>query len=188
MTRRARAMLSQMDRTTRSWFLPTIGREKATFIARLIDKHRPKRAVEIGSLIGYSAIVIAGHLPPGGRLTCIELNPFMAMITEENLAAAGLASRARVITGDARRVLPFLGSRFDFALIDAAKEEYLEYLRALEPRLARDALVVADNTKVFRSRLKDYLAHVRRSGRYESREQGFGKDAMEVSRFMGGHA
>jgi len=188
MTKRARSMLRQMDRTTRSWFLPTIGREKATFIARLIDKHRPKRAVEIGSLIGYSAIVIAGHLPPGGRLTCIELNPFMAMITEENLAAAGLASRARVITGDARRVLPFLGSRFDFALIDAAKEEYLEYLRALEPRLARDALVVADNTKVFRSRLKDYLAHVRRSGRYESREQGFGKDAMEVSRFMGGHA
>ena len=185
MTKRARAMLRQMDRTTRTWFLPTIGREKATFIARLIDKHRPKRAVEIGSLIGYSAIVIAGHLPPGGRLTCIELNPYMVMIAEENLAAAGLASRARVITGDARRVLPFLGSRFDFALIDATKEEYFEYLRALEPRLSKGALVVADNTRLYRSRLKDYLAHVRRSGRYESHEQGFGKDAMELSRFLG---
>ena len=185
MTKRARAMLSQMDRTTQSWFLPTIGREKATFMGRLIEKHRPKRAVEIGSLIGYSAIVIAGHLPPGGRLTCIELNPYMASIAEENVAAAGLQSRVRVIEGDARRVVPFLGSRFDFALIDAAKEEYLEYLRALEPRLTRGALVVADNTKIFRSRLKDYLAHVRRSGRYESGEQNFGKDAMEVSRFLG---
>ena len=185
MTKRARAMLRQMDRTTRSWFFPIIGREKGRFIARLIEKHRPKRAVEIGSLIGYSAIVIAGHLPPRGRLTCIELNPYMAMMTEENLAAADLASRVRIITGDARRVIPFLGSRFDFALIDATKEEYLEYLRALEPRLAKGAWVVADNTKIFRSRLKDYLAYVRRGGRYESGEQNFGDDAMEVSRFLG---
>ncbi len=185
MTKRARSMLRQMDGATRSWFLPIIGRDKGRFIARLIDKHRPKRAVEIGSLIGYSAIVIAGHLPPRGRLTCIELNPYMSMMTEENLAAADLASRARIITGDARRVLPFLGSRFDFALIDATKEEYFEYLRALEPRLAKGAWVIADNTRIYRSQLKDYLAHVRRSGRYESREQGFGEDAMEVSRFLG---
>ncbi len=185
MTKRARAMLRQMDRATQSWFLPVIGREKGRFVARLVDRHRPRRAVEIGSLIGYSAIVIAGNLPPGGRLTCIELNPFMAMVTERNVDAAGLESRVRVIAGDARRVIPFLGSRFDFALIDAAKEEYLEYLRALEPRLVKGAWVVADNTKIFKSQLKDYLAYVRRSGRYESREQDFGRDAMEVSRFLG---
>ncbi len=185
MTKRARAMLRQMDRATESWFLPVIGRDKGRFIARLIDKHRPKRAVEIGSLIGYSAIVIAGSLPPGGRLTSIEMNPFMVRITEENVTAAGLDSRVRVIAGDARRVLPFLGSRFDFALIDAAKEEYLEYLRALEPRLSKGAWVVADNTKKFKSQLKDYLAYVRRSGRYESWEEDFRVDAMEVSRFLG---
>jgi len=185
MTKRARAMLSQMDRTVQTWFLPVIGRDKARFVARLIDKHRPRRAVEIGSLIGYSAIVIAGNLPPGGRLISIELNPYMGRITGRNVAAAGLKSRVRVIVGDARRVLPFLGSRFDFALIDAAKEEYLEYLRALEPRLAKGAWVVADNTKIFKSQLKDYLAYVRRSGRYESREQDFGQDAMEVSHFVG---
>ncbi len=184
MTKRARAMLRQMDRTTRSWFLPTLGPEKARFIARLIDRYRPKRALEVGSLIGYSAIIIAGHLPPGGRLTSIEANPYMGRIAAENLAVAGLASRARVITGDARRVIPFLVNRFDFALLDAVKEEYLEYLRALEPRLVKGAWVVADNTRIYRARLKDYLAYVRKSGRYESREQAFGRDAMEVSRFL----
>lgn len=185
MTKRARSMLQQMDRTTRAWIIPVIGREKGAFVARLIERHRPKRAVEIGSLIGYSAILIAGHLPPGGRLTCIELNPYIAGIAERNVAAAGLASRVKILVGDARRVLPFLATRFDFALIDATKEEYFEYLRALEPRLSKGALVVADNTRIYRSRLKDYLAHVRRSRRYESREQPFGKDAMEVSRFLG---
>lgn len=185
MTKRAHAMLRQMDRATRLWFLPVIGQDKGRFLARLIERQRPKRAVEIGSLVGYSAIVIAGSLPPRGRLTAIELNPFMAMVTERNVDAADLESRVRVIAGDARRVLPFLGSRFDFALIDAAKEEYLEYLRALEPRLVKGAWVVADNTKRFKSQLKDYLAYVRRSGRYESQEQDFGKDAMEVSHFLG---
>jgi predicted O-methyltransferase YrrM len=185
MTKRARAMLAQMDRTTRTWFFPILGREKGAFLARLIERERPKRAVEIGSLIGYSAILIAGHLPPGGRLLAIEASEYLARITEENVARAGLASRVRVLQGDALRVIPFLGHRFDLALIDANKEEYLEYLRALEPRLIKGAWVVADNTKIYRARLRDYLAHVRRGGRYESREHLFGGDAMEVSRFRG---
>jgi predicted O-methyltransferase YrrM len=185
MTKRARAMLQQMDRARRAWYLPIIGPDKGRFLAQLIERHRPTRALEIGSLIGYSAILIAGHLPPRGRLTCIEVSPYMARITARNVATAGLKSRVRVIAGDARRVLPFLQNRFDFALIDAAKEEYLEYLRALEPRLVKGAWVVADNTKIYRQQLKAYLRHVRESGRYESRERDFGQDAMEVSRFLG---
>jgi predicted O-methyltransferase YrrM len=185
MTARARAMLAQMDRTTRRWFLPIIGREKGRFIARLIARHRPRRALEIGSLIGYSTILIAGNLPPRGHLISIEVSPYLARITEQNVEAAGLKPRVRVIAGDARRVIPWLRQRFDFVLIDAAKAEYLDYLQALEPRLTRGALVVADNTKIYRHELRAYLSRVRTSGRYENQEQDFGADAMEVSRFLG---
>lgn len=185
MTARARAMLRQMDRTTTRWRLPIIGKEKGRFVARLIQRHRPRRALEIGSLIGYSTILIAGNLPPGGRLTSIDVSPYLARIAERNAEAAGFEQRVRVIAGDARRVIPFLRERFDFVLIDAAKEEYLDYLRAVESRLARGALVVADNTKIYRRELRGYLAHVSTSGRYESWEQDFGKDAMEVSCFLG---
>ena len=178
-------MLAQMDRTTTRWILPIIGKEKGRFVARLIERHRPKRALEIGSLIGYSTNLIAGSLPPGGRLTSVEVSPYLVRITERNVEAAGLKTRARVITGDARRVIPFLRERFDFVLIDAAKKEYLDYLRAVEPRLARGALVVADNTKIFRRELAGYLNRVRTSGRYESRERDFGEDAMEISRYLG---
>jgi len=178
-------MLRQMDRTTTRWRLPIIGKEKGRFVARLIQRHRPRRALEIGSLIGYSTILIAGNLPPGGRLISIDVSPYLARITERNAEAAGFERRVRVITGDARRVIPFLRERFHFVLIDAAKEEYLDYLRALEPRLTRGALVVADNTKVFRRELRGYLTRVRASGRYESWGQDFGEGAMEVSRFLG---
>ncbi|MFQ5899754.1 MAG: O-methyltransferase [Candidatus Methylomirabilia bacterium] len=185
MTKRAQAMLRQMDRATKDWVLPIIGKDKGRFLARLIERHRPKRALEVGSLIGYSAILIASALPPRGRLTSIEAIPCLASITKRNLEAAGLGRRVRVITGDARRVIPFLRERFDFVLVDAAKNEYLDYLQALEPRLARRALVVADNTKIFQRELRDYLARVRSGGRYESRAHDFGDDAMEVSRYLG---
>lgn len=185
MTRRARTMLAQMERATAHWFLPIIGKEKGRLVTRLVERHRPKRALEIGSLIGYSTILIAASLPRGGRLTSIEVSPYLARITEENVELAGLRRQVRIIAGDARDVIPRLRERFDFVLIDAVKEEYLTYLRMLEPRLAPGALVVADNTKIFRRSLKRYLNHMRNSGRYSSRERDFGEDAMEVSQLLG---
>jgi predicted O-methyltransferase YrrM len=73
----------------------------------------------------------------------------------------------------------------DFLLIDAKKEDYLDYLRAVEPRLIKGALIVADNTGMFRRDVKAYLDHVRAGGRYQSREHDFGFDCMEVSVFRG---
>jgi predicted O-methyltransferase YrrM len=83
--------------------------------------------------------------------------------------------------GDALRVIPLLPGRFDFVLIDAAKEDYLDYLRQLEPKLLPGAVVVADNTGVYRREVAPYLEYVRASGRYRSREYAFDDDAMEVS-------
>lgn len=181
MTKTGARMLRLMDRATADWRFPVIGPTKGRLVRRLLARHRPLSALEIGSLFGYSAILIAGSLPRGGRLTCIEANPYLAELVAWNVAAAGLGRRVRVITGDARRVIPGLRARFEFALIDAVKTEYLEYLGTLEPKLRPGAVVVADNTKIFRRELRGYLGHVRESGRYASREYDFGFDAMEVS-------
>jgi predicted O-methyltransferase YrrM len=181
MTAAATAMLRLMDRAVTRWHFPVIGARKARLLGDLVRRRRPRRVVEVGSLFGYSAIVIAGHLPRGGRLTCVEANPYLAMFVEANVREAGLGGRVTVVTGDGRAVLPTLPSPVDLAFIDAAKEQYLEYLQALEPKLAPGAVVVADNTKMFRTAVRPYLDHVRGSGRYESREHDFGDDAMEVS-------
>jgi predicted O-methyltransferase YrrM len=182
MTKKARRMLSAMDRTTSVWHIPNVGRAKGRLIRRLIDRHRPTRALEIGSLLGYSAILIAGALPSGGRLVCLEANDYLAKFVKANVAEAGLGSRVRVVVGDALRAVPLLPGRFDFVFIDARKEDYLDYLRQLEPKLTADAVVVADNTGVFRRDVSGYLDYVRDpSGRWQSREYEFGDDAMEVS-------
>jgi predicted O-methyltransferase YrrM len=181
MTPRAARMLRLVDRATALWRFPVLGREKGRLLRRLLARQRPRRAVEIGSLFGYSAILIAGALPSGGRLTCLEASDFLADMVRWNAAAAGLGRRVSVRTGDARRLIPALRERFDFALIDAAKTEYLAYLRSLEPKLAPGAVVVADNTGIFRREVRPYLAHVRTGGRYRTRGYAIGDDAMEVS-------
>jgi predicted O-methyltransferase YrrM len=185
MTKTARRMLALMDRATSLWHIPVVGRAKARLLRRLVERYRPTRAVEIGSLLGYSAIVIAAALPPRGRLTCLEVSPFLARFVKENVEEAGLGPRVRVVVGDALRAIPLLAGRFDFAFIDAAKEDYLDYLRQLEPKLTPGAIVVADNTGMYRRVVAPYLEHVRTGGRYRSRQHDFGDDAMEVSILTG---
>jgi len=180
-TKQARRMLALMDRATTRWHIPNVGRPKGRVLRRLLDRHRPTRAIELGSLLGYSAILIAGSMPPRGRLTCVETNPFLAGLVRANVAEAGLDRRVKVVAGDALRVIPLLPGRFDFAFIDAAKEDYLDYLRQLEPKLVPGAVVVADNTGYFRRDVAPYLEHVRTGGRYDSRGYDFDDDAMEVS-------
>jgi predicted O-methyltransferase YrrM len=176
-------MLAVMDRATRYWHIPVVGRAKGRVIRRLLDRHRPTRAIELGSLLGYSAILIAGSMPPRGRLTCIEANPFLAWLVRANAAEAGLGRRVKVIAGDALRMIPLLPGRFDFAFIDAEKSDYLDYLRQLEPKLVPGAVVVADNTGIARREVAPYLEYVRDGGRYDSRAYDFDDDAMEVSTF-----
>jgi caffeoyl-CoA O-methyltransferase len=185
MTKTAARMLRLMDRAVTAWTIPVIGREKGRVLRRLLLKHRPRRGIEVGSLFGYSAILVAGHLPPGGRLTCVEENPYLAKFVEYNTQAAGLGNRVKVVIGDALRVLPLLRGPVDFLLIDAKKEDYLDYLRAVEPRLVKGALLVADNTGMYRRDVKPYLDHVRTDPHYQSREHDFGFDCMEVSIFRG---
>ena len=116
----------------------------------------------------------------------MESNPYLAKFVKSNAEVAGLGRRVKVVAGDALRVIPLLSGRFDFVLIDAAKEDYLDYLRQLEPKLVPGAVVVADNTGIFRRDLAPYLEHVRDSaGRWLSREHDFGGDAMEVSILRG---
>ena len=185
MTKKAKRMLAVMDRATSVWHIPNVGRAKGRVIRRLIDKYGPENALEIGSLLGYSAILIAAALPPRGRLTCVEANDYLAKFVKANAHEAGLGKRVKVVVGEALRVIPLLPGRFDFVFIDAVKEDYLDYLRQLEPKLTKGAVIVADNTGVFRRDVQSYLDYVRNGGRYTSREYDFGDDTMEVSLVAG---
>jgi caffeoyl-CoA O-methyltransferase len=184
MTKTAARMLRLMDRAVTEWQIPIIGKDKGRVLRRLLREHKPRRGIEVGTLIGYSAILIGANMPRGGRLTCFEENAFLAWIAQQNVDHAGLKGRVKVMDGDALRMLPLLRGPVDFVFIDAKKEDYLDYLRAVEPRLVKGALVVADNTGMFRRDVKPYLDHVR-TPPWQSREYDFGFDCMEASLYGG---
>lgn len=107
-----------------------------------------RRILELGTLGGYSTIWLARALPPGGRLTSLEIDPHHAAVAGENLRVAGLADRVEIRLGPATATLEQLaaaGEVFDLAFLDADKSELPTYLRRVSPLLRPGALLVVDN-------------------------------------------
>jgi len=168
--------------------LPIIGPKRGKFLDEVIEAHKPSTILEVGTLVGYSAIRMGRHLNEGQKLTCVELREDMARIARSNFSRAGLSDRIEVIVGDAMKVLPTLTGSLDMAFFDAVKGDYLAYLKYIEKRLHKGSVVVADNVKSHASEVAAYLDYVRKSGEYVStyREAppSFGTgpgDAVEIS-------
>jgi len=117
-----------------------------TMLARLIGA---KRAIEVGTFTGYSAICIARGLGPGGRLVCCELDAERAATATRNLERAGVADRAEVRVGPAGETLEALiaegGEPYDMAFIDADKQGYDSYYESCLQLLRPGGLVILDN-------------------------------------------
>jgi caffeoyl-CoA O-methyltransferase len=123
-------------------------------LLRLINA---KKVVEVGTLVGYSAIVMARALPPGGRLWTIEYEPKHAEIAAANIAAAGLSDRVSVLVGAGRDVLPTLEAEgpFDAVFIDADKVSYDYYGTWALQHLRSGGLVLGDNAYLFGELMDD---------------------------------
>src|SRR5437868_4582200 len=110
-----------------------------------------RRAVEIGTLGGYSGVCILRGLAPDGRLDTFELEPAHARVAEESFRRAGFAGRARIHVGPALERLADLAGDgpFDLCFIDADKESYGRYLDWAARHLRPGGLVIGDNAFLF---------------------------------------
>jgi caffeoyl-CoA O-methyltransferase len=104
-----------------------------------------RRAVEIGTLAGYSATWIARGLPEDGKLISLEVDEHHASVARENLKAAGLASKVEVIVGNAHETLRTLRGPFDLAFLDADKPGYDAYLTWALANVRPGGLIMAHN-------------------------------------------
>jgi predicted O-methyltransferase YrrM len=171
---------------------PIIGPKRGVILDEVVNKYRPTRILEVGTLVGYSAIRMGRHLKEGCGITCVEVSPDMARTARSNFEKAGLSDRIEVRVGDALEILPTLTDRLDMVFLDAVKQDYKEYLLSVEQLLHKGSVVAADNVKSHAAEVAEYLDYVRNSGRYTStyRESPdnyrYGKgtlesDAVEVS-------
>jgi predicted O-methyltransferase YrrM len=198
-------ILAEIEETARKEFLPSIGPIKGKIIEDVIKQYKPKKVVEIGTLHGYSAILIANIILSGKYnnenfksersltepiLISVEKDQKLANIARKNIEKARLSEKIQVINGDALEIIPRLKSKFNMIFLDATKSEYLKYLQLIEKYslLNKRAVVIADNVLIYENEMKDYLDYVRNSGKYISRTTETSleftknvKDALEVS-------
>ncbi len=128
-----------------------VGPSDGKLLQLLLRLANARKVVEVGTLIGYSAILMARALPANGRLWTIEFEPRHAEVARANLAAAGVADRVSVIVGAGRDVLPTLDHEgpFDAVFIDADKVNYDFYGQWAIDHLRQGGLVLGDNAYLF---------------------------------------
>ena len=204
-------VLKKIEEISRRDSLPSIGPIKRKIVESIIKKYKPKKILEVGTLYGYSAILMANVLikvNPRIRkalnqndvvqskidttaiVVTIDINENHRAIATQNILDAGLSCLIQVINGDALKVIPTLDSKFDLVFLDAVKSDYLKYLKLVEMNnlVNQGYIVVADNVLIYKDEMTDFLDYVRNSGKFKSRTTQTTleftkhvKDALEVS-------
>jgi caffeoyl-CoA O-methyltransferase len=138
-----------------------ISEEDGQFLRLLVASTGRKRALEIGSASGYSAIWIGmGLRDTGGKLVTIEYDPGRAKEAKENVEKAGLSDIVTVISGDAFQEIPKLPSTFDCIFVDAWKRDYIKFFEMTWPRLDKGGLFLGHNVINKKSEMSDFLARI----------------------------
>ena len=162
-------VLRSLEELAKKEFVPSVGPIKGRIISDVIRKYKAKNILEIGTLHGYSAILMAAALASDGKVVTIELDKSIADIARKNIADAELSYKIDVRVGNALEVISNLDLEFDLLFLDAAKNEYLKYLKLAEKKsLKEGAIIVADNVEVSKNEMLDYLHYVRTSRIYKS--------------------
>jgi predicted O-methyltransferase YrrM len=174
-------VLKQIEAASEKNFLPIIGPDKGKLLEEEIRKAKPKHVLEVGTLIGYSTILMGKELDDKAEIVTLEIHRDEAELAGKNILRADIPAKVKIISGDALQIIPTLQGQFDFAFIDAEKSEYYQYLKLAEDKLIKGTVVFADNAGVFADQMGDYLDYVRNSGKYRSRYVQVGKDGVEIS-------
>ncbi len=179
--------------------VPIINENGRRVFIDIIEEKKPHRVLEIGTAIGYSALLTMVHGAEDVQVLSLELSPERAATAQEFISKSQYADRVEIVLGDAGEMLESLNpdALFDMVFIDAAKGQYPDYLRKVLPFLAEDGIIVADNVlfrgyvlseekpprryKTIVKRLRQYLAMVN-DNRYFETEVYENGDGLALTR------
>ena len=139
------AMLDQIEREATADYVPIIRKEMQSFLKLLLAMKKPARILEVGTAVGFSAILMAEYDPVPCQITTIENYEKRIPIARENFKRAGKEAQIALLEGDAAEVLKTLEGSYDFIFMDAAKGQYIHFLPEILRLLAKDGVLVSDN-------------------------------------------
>lgn len=137
--------LNRMEQDALEHYVPIIRKDTQQFLKLLLAMKKPKRILEVGTAVGFSALLMAEYNPVYCEIVTIENYEKRIPIAKENFKKAGREQQITLLEGDAAEILPTLAETFDFIFMDAAKGQYLKFLPELIRLLSEDGTMVSDN-------------------------------------------
>lgn len=139
------AILEQIEQEALDTYVPIIRKEMQSFLKVLLAMQKPKRILEVGTAVGFSAILMSEYVTEECEITTIEKYEKRIPIARENFRRAGKEKQITLLEGDAMEVMQSLKEPYDFIFMDAAKGQYIHFLPEILRLLARDGVLVSDN-------------------------------------------
>ena len=144
-------------------FVPIIRKETQSFLKVMMLMNRPARVLEVGTAVGFSAILMSEYLPEGSHITTIENYEKRIPIARENFKRAGKDEQITLLEGDAAEILPTLTEPFDLIFMDAAKGQYINFMPEIMRLLKTGGTLVSDNVLQDGDIIESHYAVTRRN-------------------------
>lgn len=138
-------ILDEIEKEAVASYVPIIRKEMQSFLKVLLEIKRPARILEVGTAVGFSAILMAEYNPVDCEIVTIENYEKRIPIARSNFKRAGMEEKITLIEGDAQEALKTLTTPFDFIFMDAAKGQYLNFLPDILRLLEENGILVSDN-------------------------------------------
>lgn len=177
------AMFEKMEAYAYENNVPIVEPEVAQLLSVMIKIAQPKEILEVGTAIGYSALIMASSYGES-KITTIERNESIIEKAKDNIINFGFHDRIKIINGDANDVLPELRSNYDLIFLDAAKGQYIEFFKHSSKLLKKGGIILSDNVlfkgmvasddlvirrkKTIVKRLRSYLEYINNIDGYTS--------------------
>lgn len=139
------AVLDQIEREALESYVPIIRKDMQSFLKLLLTVQKPMRILEVGTAVGFSAILMAEYAPEGCKIVTIENYDKRIPIAKQNFERAGKLDQITLLEGDATEVLKTLEEPFDMIFMDAAKGQYINFMSDVLRLLKKDGVLVSDN-------------------------------------------
>ncbi|MBE7726448.1 MAG: O-methyltransferase [Enterocloster citroniae] len=139
-------LLDTIEKEALEAYVPIIKRETASLLRTMVAALKPARILEIGTAVGYSALLMCQAMPRECHITTIEKYGKRIPVARRNFKKAGEEGRITLLEGDADVLLKELeGRSFDLVFMDAAKGQYLHWLPQLMKVMPVGAVLISDN-------------------------------------------
>ncbi len=150
--------------------IPIIMDDTLEVIERYMKEIKPKRILEIGTAVGYSAMCFSEFLDKDGKIDTIERDEVRAEEAKENFKRVSVEEKINLYIGDAVEILPTLNKKYDMVFIDAAKGKYPFFLKEALRMINSKGMIFADNILYKGYVLSDYNKHKQRTAVRNLRE------------------